>query len=107
MASDDFETVTTISANWVTHEDISRLLSQNTWLFELVRFFAIHFALEDGIKRVCATQEAKLDVNEYLSQEETAIEMELKSERSFHRSELIFDHKKIAALAALHYSSVC
>jgi hypothetical protein len=43
-------------------------------------------------------------VNDFLSVEETTLEMRLKSERSFHRSELIFDYKKLASLASMHYS---
>lgn len=34
------------------------------------------------------------------------MEMRMKKERSFHRSELVFDQRKLGELANLHYSMV-
>lgn len=84
ITSDDMESGGIVSAFWVFFEDITRLLSQNTLLFD--------------------NMEYKPEVNDFLSVEETTLEMRMKSERSFHRSELVFDYKKLASLASMHYS---
>ncbi|KAJ3283609.1 hypothetical protein HK104_010298, partial [Borealophlyctis nickersoniae] len=72
-----------VSAVWAQEGEIRKLLVQNTFY-----------------------REGKInwEFNQGLSQKETHVEMKLKKERSFHRSELIFDVRKLQALANLHHS---
>ncbi|KAJ3108836.1 hypothetical protein HDU97_010108 [Phlyctochytrium planicorne] len=79
----EYEGVGVISAGWACEDEIVKLLLQNTFFLN-------------------GTPD--LDVNHSLSQKETYIEMKLKRERSFHRNELIFEIRKLKALAHMHYS---
>ncbi|KAJ3052048.1 hypothetical protein HK097_006960 [Rhizophlyctis rosea] len=73
-----------VSSVWIQEREIANVLGKNT------------------LYRVDV--EPNLEVNQNLSQRETVYEMKLKKERSFHRSELIFDMRKLQALANLHHS---
>ncbi|TPX58983.1 hypothetical protein PhCBS80983_g02766 [Powellomyces hirtus] len=74
-----------ISASWVRDEEIADVLSQHG------------FALRERgtIDR---------EFSEALNQRETSIEMKLKKERSFHRSELLLEQRTLQSIASLHHS---
>ncbi|KAI8925799.1 Sec8 exocyst complex component-specific domain-containing protein [Entophlyctis helioformis] len=79
----------TIAHTWAKNEEIIAILSQNTLLS----------------KKSSGPDAAKhTENNSQLSQKETVLEMKLKGERSFHRSELIFEPRRMQSLANLHYS---
>ncbi|KAI8907206.1 Sec8 exocyst complex component-specific domain-containing protein [Gorgonomyces haynaldii] len=71
-----------ISSSWANLPDIRSILSQNTYL--------------DG-------DSVNLDLNSILTQKEIAVQLKLKGDRSFHRSELIFEPRKLQSLATLYY----
>ncbi|KAI8915401.1 Sec8 exocyst complex component-specific domain-containing protein [Powellomyces hirtus] len=74
-----------ISASWVRDDEIADVLSQHG------------FALRERgtIDR---------EFSEALNQRETSIEMKLKKERSFHRSELLLEQRTLQSIASLHHS---
>ncbi|KND01717.1 uncharacterized protein SPPG_03510 [Spizellomyces punctatus DAOM BR117] len=74
-----------VSASWVREPEVVEILSQHT-LFR-----------SDGM-------EIESPVDQTLSQKETFLEMKLKKERSFHRSELIMELRTLQAIASLHHS---
>ncbi|TPX72632.1 hypothetical protein SpCBS45565_g00189 [Spizellomyces sp. 'palustris'] len=74
-----------VSASWVREPEVVEILSQHT-LFR-----------SDGM-------EIDSPVDQTLSQKETFLEMKLKKERSFHRSELIMELRTLQAIASLHHS---
>ncbi|KXS11677.1 hypothetical protein M427DRAFT_426557 [Gonapodya prolifera JEL478] len=73
-----------LSAVWAQDTGLVEILSQNSNFLN--------------------TEEDDAAANESLSERELTLEMKLKKERSIHRSELVFDHKKLWAVANLHYS---
>ncbi|KAJ3411659.1 hypothetical protein HDV05_001868 [Chytridiales sp. JEL 0842] len=79
----DYEGVGIISAGWACEDEIVQLLLQNTYF-------------QNGVIDV--------HLNYTLAQKETYVEMALKKERSFHRNELIFEQRKLLAVANMHFS---
>lgn len=73
------------SAMWIDDGDLSDLLFENPWLHS------------NGTASTNTTE---------LNLKETEMEMDLKGDRSFQRNELVFDTRKLEALANLHYSIV-
>ncbi|KAJ3373708.1 hypothetical protein HDU91_006037 [Kappamyces sp. JEL0680] len=82
--SEDEQVVETsiLSVLWAQNAELDALFSQNTYL---------------------DAKEIDVEVNQGLAQKETALEFKLKGERSFHRSELLLDPKKIQNLSHLIY----
>jgi exocyst complex component 4 len=74
-----------VSSMWVEDGALSDLLFENPWLHS------------NGLASTSTTE---------LNKNETELEMELKGDRSFHRNELVFDTRKLEALANLHHSIV-
>jgi hypothetical protein len=72
-----------LSVIWAQNEELAAIFSKNTYLGSKV-----------------------IDVEEncILAQKETLVELRLKGERSFHRSELLLEPRKIQHLAHLLYS---
>ncbi len=77
-----------LSAAWAQHEDLIPLYLENKF---------INVAMN--------ARDVKMDVNEnhQLTIKETAIQMQLKGERSIHRSELLMQPRKIQYLSNLAY----
>lgn len=74
-----------VSAVWVENGELSDILFENPWLHS---------------KGTASTD------NTELNKQETEVEMDLKEDRSFKKEELVFDTRKLEALANLHYSIV-
>ncbi|KAH9245148.1 hypothetical protein BASA81_017370 [Batrachochytrium salamandrivorans] len=75
-----------IAYTWAKNENVLELMSQNSLLSDI------------------RDSDSQLEMNQLACQKETILEMKLKGERSFHRSELIFEPRRLQGLAYLHYS---
>ncbi len=91
---DSADTMGIISAQWANEMDVMNLFSKSPYLADDVSFSFIN-----SLKLVLDEATIK-----ELNDREIQLEMRLKKERSFHRSELIFDPRKLGELANLHYS---
>ncbi|KAJ3011813.1 hypothetical protein HKX48_006633 [Thoreauomyces humboldtii] len=74
-----------ISASWVRNADVSELLARS------------ELAQRENTKQ-------GRDTSEMCHQQETFIELKLKKDRSFHRSELLLEQRTLQAIASLHHS---
>ncbi|KAJ3335656.1 hypothetical protein HDU93_004770 [Gonapodya sp. JEL0774] len=83
-SGEQFDQMPILSAVWAEDQGLVEILSRNT-----------NFLNQD---------DDDTSLNETLSEQELNLEMKLKKERSIHRSELIFDHKRLWAVANLHFS---
>ncbi|EGF78900.1 hypothetical protein BATDEDRAFT_26302 [Batrachochytrium dendrobatidis JAM81] len=75
-----------ISFAWTKNEKLTELMAENLFLTDAF------------------DTPAQMNRNQAAWQKETDLEMKLKGERSFHRSELIFESRRLQGLAQLHYS---
>ncbi|KAI9334954.1 Sec8 exocyst complex component-specific domain-containing protein [Obelidium mucronatum] len=80
---EDYQGVGIISAGWACEDEVVQLLLKNTYFLP-------------GIPNAA--------INKVLAESETYAEMNFKKERSFDRRELIFDSRKLQAVAHMHYS---
>ena len=88
-----------ISAGWACEDEIVQLLLANT-------FFKDGVPSED-LNKSLAVKVLQIPVYmPLIFLKETYIEMQFKKERSFERSEIVFDMKKLQAVAHMHYSLV-
>lgn len=87
LLSEDLETSNIIASNWVENQDVVQLMSQS---------------LEKAKDPLTPQEEARL--LEFLGEQETLLEQSLKGDRSFHRSELLFDYNKAKSIATMHHS---
>lgn len=71
-----------VSSQWAKDKEIQNLLKQNTYLdSEIVNY----------------------EFNQVLCQKESILEMKKKGDRSFHRSELLFEPRKLQFMANIYY----